>query len=116
MSRPAALGHKQRGLRRLSQRLKAVEAGLLTVDSVHQLLAQLSLNSPRVKPNAPSALLPHQLFPLHKAVQGDHPPGHRRIVNAVIELRGDVQQMADDAAELLRRGFSGNLPAADLRA
>ncbi len=112
-----ALGSEQLDGRRAAQRLKAVEAGLLTVNTVHQLLAQAVAELAAGKAQCSQrALLAHQLFSLHKAVQGDHPTSHRRIVNAVIELRGDVQQMADDAAELLRRGFSGNLPAADLRA
>jgi hypothetical protein len=39
-----------------------------------------------------------------------------RIVNAVVELRDDIQQMADNAAKLARRLFSGNLRRARRRA
>ncbi|CDA03242.1 unknown [Klebsiella variicola CAG:634] len=111
------MGDKQLDGRRAAQRLKAIEAGLLTVNTVHQLLAQAVAELAAGKAqSAQRALLTHQLFTLHKAVQRDHAAGHRRIVNAVIELRDDVQQMADDTAELLRRGFRGNLPAGDLLA
>jgi hypothetical protein len=36
------------------QRLKAVKTGLLTVNTVHQLLAQLIAELPRAKPDAPA--------------------------------------------------------------
>ena len=109
------LGSKQLDGRRAAQRQEAVEAGLLTVNTVHQLLAQAVAELAAGKAQCSQrALLTHQLFSLHKAVQGDHTPGYRRVVNTVIELRDDIQQMADNTAELLRRGFSGYLPAADL--
>ena len=68
-----------------------------------------SLNCPRAKPSAPSALLSDQLFPLHKAVKRDHPPGDLRIVDTVVELRNDIQQVADNAAKLPGGLFGGNL-------
>ena len=86
-----ALGHKQRGLRHLRQRLETVKTGLLTIDSVHQQLTKLIAKLTAGKAGCPQrALLPHQLFPLHKAVERHHAPGNLRVVNAVVELRDNI--------------------------
>ena len=100
-------------MRRLGQGLKTVETGLLAVNAVHQLLTQLIAELPAGKAQrAQRALLSGQLFSLHKAVKRNHAAGDLRIVDAVVELRYDIQQVADNAAKLPGGLFGGNLPVA----